>query len=457
MNRKLDGKFIQPKDLTPDVYDGLSIVENIVLASSNRLRKFLDLQATDTLPGPIPRFIVRKNSSLDNYFADLLLRTCYAPVDYLPPYEEHVIRGSQKELPSDLNPRLVGAVLIGIGGMSNNPDFIKAYDEHSEHGTRTAASASAVVFHEHLERFSNYPGVQSLNPIREEISDKDSAGRTSYDDIFTITKNLHAAQFRHPGFVSEPLEPQWKRAIVEAVLMSICVSVNEFEDFDDQKALISLEREWDLYLKKAEKLAQSGYTDHMDPSGVAHVMETILKPTITLFRGKPSYFTHRRILFALQKVWHPLIVSFIMGFLFEATLQAQDSFVKIKNKTIPMRIFSGNYAFIYYQKEPLDRLPQRGILANMNEKKKKTLLVLYDPARQITSIFRNNHFPYEKWRKFCELLTQKEGDDVWYTPTGNEGKIANFILNGTESFVGVEMTQLSEEDLLSLFKSAIGQ
>lgn len=455
MNRKLDGKFIQPEDITPDVYDGLSIVENIVLASSNCLRRFVGLRPADMIPLPIPRFVVRKNSSLDNYFADLLLRTCYAPIDYLPPYEEHVIRGSQKELPSDLNPRLVGAVLIGIGGMSKNPDLIRVYDEHSEHGERTAASASAVVFREHFEKFSDYPGVQALNPIREEINDKDAAGRTSYDDIFTIAKNLHVAQFRHPGFVSESLDPQWKRAIIESALMAVCVSVEKFKDFDNQKALNDLEAEWDLYIKKSAKLAEQGYTDPVDLASILHVKETILKPGTTVFHGRPSYFTYRRILFGLQKVWHPLLVSFIMGFLFEATLQAQVSFLKIKNKTLPMRVYKGNFAFIYYQKEPLDRLPQRGILASMNEKRKKSVLVLYDPARQITSIFRNNYFPYDSWKKFCDLLILKEGDDVWYTPTSKDGKIANFILNGTDSFVGVEMTRLNEEDFLTLFKSVV--
>ncbi|GEM_PF-5756508 len=455
MNRRLDGKRIQPTDLTPDVYEGLSIVENIVLASSNCLRKFLGLRDNETLSGPIPKFVTRKNPSLDNYFADLLLRTCYAPVDYLPAYEEHVIRGSQEELPSDLNPRLVGAVLIGIGGMSSNPDFKKVYDEHRGHGTRTANSASEVVFQEHLERYLDHTGVQSLEPVQREIGYVDAHGGSAFDHIFSIAKNLHVAQFRQPGFVSESLDAQWKRAIIEAVLMSVCVSIDSFENFDNSKAINALKDEWNLYLKKSEKLEQSGFIGPIEPAAASYFSNMILKPNMLEINGKPSYFTHRRILFALQHVWHPLVVSFVMGFLFEAMLQAQQSFFEMQKKQILLRSLPGNYVFIYYQKEPIDKLPQRGILARLNDERKRAIVVVHDPARQITAIFRNNYLPKDKWKRFHDLLVQKEGDQVWYTPTQEDGDIANFILNGTESFVGVDMTQLSDDEFFELFKSTV--
>ncbi len=455
MNRRLDGKQIQPADLTPDVYEGFSIVENIVLASSNLLREFLGLRDNDTSPGPIPKFVTRKNPSLDNYFADLILRACYLPVDYLPAYEEHVIRGSQEELPSDLNPRLVSAVLIGIGGMSSNPDFKKVYDEHKGHGTRTANSASDIVFQEHLECHIDNPGIQAIEPIRREIDEIDAIGGAAFDHIFTIVRNLHVAQFRQPGFISESLDAQWKRAIIEAVLMSVCVSISSFDNFSNQKAIDALEQEWNRYLKKSEKLTQNGFIDPTEPEAAVYVREMILRPNILEINGKQSNFTHRRILFALQQVWHPLVVSFIMGFLFEAMIQAQQSFFEMQKKQLPLRELPGNYALIYYQKEPLDKFPQRGILARMNDERKKAIVIVHDPARQITAIFRNNHLPKHQWKKFHDLLIQKEGDQIWYTPTNKEGNIANFILNGTESFVGVDMTQLNDDDFLKLFNSAL--
>ncbi len=61
-----------------------------------------------------------------------------------------------------------------------------------------------------------------------------------------------------------------------------------------------------------------------------------------------------------------------MGFLFESMLQAQQSFVLMQKKEIRIRKVYGKYFFIYYQKESLDKLPQRGILNRMNNEKKSS-------------------------------------------------------------------------------------
>ncbi len=456
MKQRLDGKRIQPRDLTPEVYEGTSIVENIVLATSNGLRSYLGLKEDETIAGPIPKFVTRKNPSLDNYFAELLLRTCYEPVDYLPGYEEHVIRGSQEELPSALNPRLVDSVLIGIGGKSNNPDFKKVYDEHDLHGTRIAKSATRVVFNEHVERYKDHPNIISLEPIFGEIDLIDSSGHASYDHIFSFTKSLNIAQFRQPGFVAETLEPQWKRAIIGALLMSVCVSVRAFEDYDNQKAIDELNKEWELYQLKSKRMIEGGFLDPVADEVVSYVKNAITKSgEAELHGGSKSYFALRKILFALQKVWHPQIISFLIGFIFEAMLQAQQSFEELKKRSVPIRNLNNRYSFVYYQKEARDKLPHRGLLFRMNNERKRALLVFNDPVRQITSVFRNNYLHPSVWEKFVKLLIEKEGDDVWYIPTQESGAIASFILNGTESFIGVPMTELTEDDFFQLFTEAI--
>jgi hypothetical protein len=139
----IDLKNIQPSSVRLRGSGYVFLAEQIILASSNCLRKHMGLESSELLGAPVPRCVTRRNPSLDNYFADLLLRSCYEPIDYLPSYEEHIIRGDQNELPSAQNMRLVGSVLIGIGGRSSNSDFIKAYDEHGFYGTRTEASATS--------------------------------------------------------------------------------------------------------------------------------------------------------------------------------------------------------------------------------------------------------------------------------------------------------------------------
>src|SRR5882762_5091694 len=185
-------KEIQPSNVRLKSAESGSLIERIVLASSNCLRRHMELLEGETLPGPIPKFVTRKNPSLDNYFADLLLRSCYEGADYLPPYDEHVMYGSPDELPSALNARLVGAVLIGIGGRSSNPDFLKVYDEHSTHGTRSAPSASQIVFAEHLDSYSSRPGVKSVASLLREINKIDSEGGASRGHLYNILKSLNA-------------------------------------------------------------------------------------------------------------------------------------------------------------------------------------------------------------------------------------------------------------------------
>src|SRR5215218_6832377 len=285
----INSKQIKPPHVRLKPASPGPLIERIILASSNCLRHHIGLLAEDTLPGPLPKVVTRKNPSLDNYFAELMLRSCYEPVDYLPSYEEHVIYGSQDELPSELNARLVGSLLIGIGGRSSNPDFIRVYDEHSAHGTRTAPSASQIVYQEHLERFKSRPGINSVTLLLEEINSIDSGGGAGYDHLYNILKSLNVAEYIHPGFVFEPLQPQWKRAIVQACLMAVCIGRNEFQNYDAEQATADLEKEWDTYIAKIEKRIKYGFPDKIIPEAVRVIKHGILQPKERMIAGMPNH------------------------------------------------------------------------------------------------------------------------------------------------------------------------
>ncbi len=455
MNQRISNMQIRPKDLTPSVYEGASIIEKIVLASSNELRNYFELKPKDCMLGPIPKFVTRKNPSLDNYFAELLLRSCYEPVNSLPPYEEHVIRGSQEELPTDQNPRLANAILIGIGGQSENPDFIRVYDEHSSGGTRHSMSVSQIVFERHVLPFGNQRVITNLMPIMNEINIIDSKGGAPYDHIFNLAKSLNMAQVSFPGFVSECLLPQWKRAIIGAILMSVCVSIGSFENYDNSKALDELKKEWDTYQQKSIVVAKAGFLKEANSIAVSWVGNKILNPSVSSVSGRDSFFSVRKMLFALRRVWHPQIVSFLMGFLFESMIQMQHSFNNLKEKEVPIRKVCKSYSFLYYMKETMDKLPNRVLLSRMNDGREKAIIVIYDPVRQNTAIFRTRELPINVWKTFYKTLIAQETDKVWYTPLSANGKIAEFILNGTDSFAGAPITKFGEEALIKLFEESI--
>jgi hypothetical protein len=451
----MSAKEILPSMVRLKLAESGSLIERIILSSSNSLRRHMELLEGETLPGPIPKFVTRKNPSLDNYFADLLLRSCYEAVEYLPSYDEHVMYGSPDELPSRLNPRLVGAILIGIGGRSSNPDFLKVYDEHSFHGTRSAPSASQVVFAEHLDRHSARPGVQAVGLLLNEINSIDSEGGASRGHLYNILKSLNVAEFVHPGFVFEPLHPQWKRAVVGACLSSVCVAIDDFQNYDLEQATRDLETEWDTYLAKIEKRIKYGFPDKIIPAAAREIRQSILQPREPRIVGVPGYLTLKRILFAFRHSWHPSVAAYLLEFLFEAMRQSQQSFEEVKNADVPLRWVHGDYAYVYYRQESKDRLPHRGLLARMNSQAIKGVLVIFNPAHENIAIFGSRHLPKTIWRSFVESLVMREGDSVWYVPTAADGTYANFMLNGTESYRGVPKTALSADGLFDAFSASV--
>jgi len=445
---------ILPSSVRLRVFTWGSVLDRITLSSSNSLRRHMRLSPEQWLPGPVPKFVTRKNPSLDNYFADLLLRSCYGPTDYLPPYDEHVLRGSPDELPSSLNAKLVGAVLIGIGGRSKNPDFVKVYDEHSFHGTRTAPSVSQIVFTEHLGAHAERSGVKSVGVLLKEINSIDSEGGASYDHLYNILKSLNSAEFIQPGFVFEPLSPLWKRAVIGACLSSVCVAIEDFQRYDIEQANLDLGKEWDTYLAKIEKRIKYGFPDRIIPAAVNEIKRLLLQNKEPQVNGVPTYLTLKKILFALRHSWQPAVATYLLEFMFEALRQAQQCFEEMRKTELPIRRVNNDYALVYYSQEPKDRMPHRGLLAGMNHKAIKGLLVIYHPLQEITAIFGSRHLPKAIWRRFVETLLETEGDGVWYVPTGADGTYANFVLNGTESYRGVPKTKLGRQELLDLFAAS---
>jgi hypothetical protein len=451
----ISAKEIQPSQVRLNAPCWPSLVGAIVLASSNCLRRHFDLQEGETLLAPVPRIVTRKNPSLDNYFAELLLRSCYEAVDYLPPYEEHVLYGSPDELPSRLNAGLSGAILIGIGGRSRNPDFVKAYDEHAYHGTRNSASVSQIVFAEHLDRYGTRPGVNSTSLLLNEINRIDSGGGASYDHLYNILKSLNYAEFIQPGFVVEALDPQWKRAVIGACLSSICVAISLFKQYDLEEATRDLSREWDGYVARLERRVRCGFPGKINATSLAEVRRSILQPKEPQTDGLPDYLTLKRILFAFRHSWHPSVCEYLLEFLFEAMRQSQQSFQDIRDSFLPIRRIDGKHFFVYYRQRPEDRIPHRGLLARLNSERMKGILMVFNPAHKVTAVFCSRHLPKKIWRRFVDSLLKIEGDSVWYVPRTNDDDYASFALNGTESFRGTPRSSLQEEDFFNVFAEVV--
>jgi hypothetical protein len=442
-----DGKNLRPQDIEAEEESAFAIPDALVLASSNFLRNTLGLKEGELQPGLLPRCVTRKNPSLDNYLAELLLRTSHGSAHYAPPFEECWIRGSSLDLSTELNPALAGAVLVGIGGTSRNPDFRRVYDEHREDGRRVTRSTTQLVFEEHFERLGDRPGMQLLRPLVEEVSSIDGAGGATYDHLYSIAKILHVARYPQPGLADGRLEPQWKRAVIDACL--VAVATTSFAGYDNDQTLTALVREVDEYVELAVEGAWG-----WDAGVAGRVRERLRRPNEAQVHGVTSILTLRKVHYALQRMWNPSVTSLVMGIILEALFQAQHCFEDMQQRKLRFeRVPPGNF-FLHYVRGPGDILPHRGLMARMGREGKRGLLAVYDPLWHSTMIMRSQQLSYEVWRGFVDLTITADGPNCWYTPTGADGTIANFLLNRSESFIGTPVTKHTRDDLLRLFHQA---
>lgn len=428
------------------------IVQFLINESSNKLRTFFDLSEKELLKGLMPRIVTRKDPSLDNYFAELLLRTCYPPITHLSEFEEIVVRGDNVELPTNLNPQIKGAILIGIGGQSHNRDFIRSYDEHNaSDGTRTVDSASQVVFFAHLNTYRRTKAnIHGILPILNELNRVDSEGNAPENHLIQMTKNLHLAQFQSPGYVVEGFSVQLKRAVIDAILASLCLNVGSIRRIDMEQTGEDLRVAWKQYRSRRDVAVKDERLPSISMVSFGKVVNrTTGKNRDSLERERTHPFSLRRIFFALKKTWGNEVALFVVGFLMEALLQLQQEYENGLNMVIsPIRIPGTDYSLIYHVMSPSDMRPHRALISRINNGNQKSFVVVKDSHRQIMSIFKTSPIDEGKWLKVINWLNRTE-PGRWYCPFNDDTqKHATFILNGTRSYLGSEPSELGHKELI---------
>lgn len=448
----MDGKRLSPPDVDFGVESAYSAADAVVLASSNYLRNTLGIGEAAARAGPPPRCATRKNPSLDNYLAEFLLRASHAPAHHVAPFEECAVRGSSQQLSTELNPSLAGAVLIGIGGASRNPEVRQVYDEHREGGLRNTRSTTQIVFEEHLQPLGDGAGMRMLKPVVEEVSAIDAAGGATYDHLYSIAKILHVARFPQPGLIPGRLDACWKRAVLDAALAS--AATVSFDGYDNEQTLASLLREVDEFVERSVDLELGGAAD-WDDGIVRRVAERLRKPNQAQVHGAASVLTLRKVYHGMRKMWRPSVTSWVMGVFFEALFQAQRGFEDMQQRPLRFERLAGGYHLLWYERRPGDILPHRGLSARMSREGKRGVLVVHDPLWRSTMMMRTQQLAYEVWSRFVGLVRAADDADCWYTPTQADGTIASFLLNRSESFIGAPATRLGPDDVSRLLDRAI--
>lgn len=469
---------VMPSDATPMNFPGEALFDAVTLASSNAIRASLSIPPTGLIKTALPRFATRANPSVDNYMADLLLRSCYPSTDYAPEYNEHVIRlGVGGAALAEVNPSLVGAVLIGVGREAPLSSVAAIYDEHNADGTRAARAACEVVHKRHIEP-AGLKLPAAYTSVLEEICRIDSEGNRANiasAHLNSVTKALHVSRLRLPGQSSERIYPPWKRAIVEACLTAAIVAKDEVTSLSEIELQRRALRFWSsAYRPRMLKGIVGKYWGFREPESVKEMRNQLLRVDSS---ARNVNLTMASLVVAMECVWPCETAHFLLTLLMEGPVQAQMTFHRVEElaerawnssrKAVPRErinmypIESWDGGDVYhwvtiYEMAPTDSIPHRGIQHALGRNQVKGILIVKNPQAQTMAIFasgqQKSKLEPSIWDNFVEALLSRE-PDRWYRPINSRGP-APFILNGTESLLQ-EPSRLTNGNIIRIFKSAV--
>jgi hypothetical protein len=457
MRRLASFESVQPRDITQEILASEEGLDLLTVAASNAVRAILTKMPGFALREPLPRLVTRAHPSLDNVFAELLVRSCWRPTFPPPAYEERLIFGSAAELSPVLNTGLAGSVLIGIGGLSARTDVIAIYDEHAVAGRRRRDSASQVAWDALLPNQTVHDAPGGVSAVLREINAIDSSGGSSYDHLGSISKGLHLTRFPSPAFQSIPIAPEWKRAVLGGALAAVCCYADEGAASNDQAAAESLASEWQRHVAARGSNNGANGLPAVSADAIDQAVRRTVKRQTLVVDGVPSRLTLRRVVLALQHCWERAAAELIASILLEAVLQTQMGFERSWNATCSVSDAGGGVEFIYYEVRPEDVLPHRGILSRLGRHHKTGLLVVRNGHAGTVAAFPTSLLPAPVWDRFVASLLEREGDGTWYVPTGDDGRRSKFILNGTEWNVDRAPTSLGVSDLLQLLRGIVAK
>jgi hypothetical protein len=470
---------VLPKDVTSDQFPGEELFGATTVACSNAIRNALGIPQSGLVTSALPRFVTRANPSVDNYMADLLLRSSYPATNYVPEYDECILRGdSAGKALAEVNPSLVGSVLLGVGRDASLDDVAAVYDEHNADGTRAARAACEVVHLRHIVP-ANLQLPQGYLDVMEEICEIDSKGNQSSSasiHLNSLTKALHTSRLRLPGHASERLYSSWKRAIIEACLTATILENDSIADLTKDELQVTAQRFWnDDYIPRMWHGLNSKYWGFRKIDYVNEVRDQLLRIDTSIHLSKLSI---SNLICVMKRVWPEDTAHFLLTLLIEGSVQSQMTFhhladlvertwnspskssQKERLNFHPIKLEKGGQVYhwvIIYEMKPSDSLPNRGLLSALGKNSVKGILVIRNPQTKTMAIFPSGHHPTkleaEIWKNFADKLEQRE-PGRWYSPRSDKGQ-APFILNGTESLQLPPPSRILNREIIRMFATTV--
>lgn len=442
----------------------------------------------------LDRTIVHTHPHLDEYFADLILRSALPTVKMNIEFKELSIQSADND--SLCKAYFPNAIVLGIGARTaGGAKALKVYDEHLERGTRLDQSCSQMVSN---TIFYKIP--YSIQKVLDEVNQIDALGGAHPQHIGNIIKATHQvrATFKkgitYRDSIKDWIPTQWKKTIMDAAITAIIYCL------EHKINLLEYTPEHDTTLRRS--LAH--FQTHCPYTRDANFTKTINTIRNIYLNQKVAYREARlpqksqwsqllllsRVCYALHSCWGDHIAQLIMTNLWESIYQSQLIFnaftleleqlnatqnyteqlseygvIKRQHLTLPhikaektsknlKTSISPNDLWIF-EINPTPRLitSNRPLINFLNKHNNGFGLILINDHFSCTkSIFKGTSFPYTYWKKLVDQLIQLEPNSWFKMENEQTKKYTGFVLNGNPAHQYVPVSQIELGDLIALLK-----
>jgi hypothetical protein len=465
--------------------------------------------------GSLERIIVHTEPHLDEYFAELLFRSCLPREKQKCEFIEQSVFSATNDLGCQhLWP---SAAVLGIGSTAAAgvmPLFL--FDEHVSGQSKIAASCSQVVAE---KMFNSIPA--AVATVLTEVNAIDEFGGGHPQNLNNLIKTLHEARFWFGKDTADDTEmrdnltPEWKRAIVDACLAAVITCVEDGIDLKSEPAAkrASLTSSLDNYIQCSVHAGHPRFQD------TANRIRSVFGDQVNVFRDAflrnrrgpindaagqpiPQLLILSRVCFACEHCWGTKLRDVITTHFWEQEFQKQLNFYAVED-TIKSLFATGKGRAV----TPIGAFTRTGlpeIMADVRtagaqqqiQKKKRPVWVvsvtpaagIFKPNQAISSFINKNNggcglilvrdtmvgtsalfkcsaIPQTQWQRLVSEIINKEGESnpslagnesessgCWYVPRDSGGGIAPFILNGNKSHQYVPRSGLDATALCELVK-----
>jgi len=436
----------------------------------------------------LDRTITHAHPHLDEYFADLLIRSGLPQKKMDVDFMEIAIQSQSHD--SICKAYFPNGIVTGIGSdISIGAKALKLYDEHLVYGGRFEGSCSELVA---KDLFKKTPW--AIQKILNEVNELDANGGAHTQHISNIIKAGHHVRFMHKKGqntyknIQGWLSPVWKKTLMDVSITAIiyCLDrkVNLAEYTKENKHW--LQNSLDHYQTHSPFKNEPNFKTTMERLRKTYFNQTVVYKRARLPVTKKSYqlLVLGRICHALFMCWGETIAKIVMLHFWEIIYQTQAVFQQVTEELAPLKA-SGNIIvhsqFGTIEKQVFNLPKVRAVyservivpsnfhhdvwvlevsqtpklimgnrpLINFLNKYNCGFGILFfnDPFNCTKAVFKGETFPHDKWRQIVGLLRQRE-PKCWYDASEH----ASFLINGNRAHAYVPLSQITLSDLTDMIR-----